>query len=267
MKKAAHGLLLADTHVGSQFGLWPRGHQHSGGTHQLTSYQERLLTWFESVVHDVPRLDFVIVNGDLIDGENPVTSGRCCITSDPADQAQAAVALLAPLRKKTKSIYLVRGTPYHEGASHEGLEFVGSELKCERWGAGNRYSDLVLERNWRGHVLNVTHHGPTNFVYPAGALNRMAMFAALAEIRKHAPHAEVIVRAHSHQDGMLRDHGQWLISQPSWCYVTPYGIKRMEYYRAYATSAVGAVLLTERDGRISPTDYAFEPPAEEVLPL
>jgi hypothetical protein len=215
------------------------------------------------MVDGLPRLDAVIINGDLLDGENHNQSGRGCITSDPAEQATAAIALLQPLRKKCRHIFLVRGTPYHEGASHEGLEYVGSELKCERWGAGNRYSDLVLERSWCGHVINATHHMTSGMIYTLGGANRTAMFAAVAEADKGATRADIIVRAHTHTDGLGFVNGRWIILLPCWSFTTPYAIKKMEYYRAIATNALGAVLLSD-DGHLSVKPIRYVPPASEV---
>jgi hypothetical protein len=249
--------------VGSTLALWPRNHQHSGGEHKLAGYQEWLLDKFNGMVEGLPRLDAVIINGDLLDGENQRQSGRGCITSDPADQAAAAIALLQPLRKKCRRIFLVRGTAYHEGASHEGLEYVGSELKCERWGAGNRYSDLVLERSWRGHLINATHHMTGGMIYPLGGANRTAMFAAIAEADKGVPRADIIVRAHTHTDGVGFVNGRWIIFLPCWSFVTPYAIKRFEYYRAMSTNALGAVLLSD-DGNLSVKPIRFVPPKGEV---
>jgi hypothetical protein len=261
-------LLLADLHVGSALALWPRNHEDSNGVHQLASYQEWLLLQFEGMVKGLPPLDGCIINGDLLDGENKRTSGRGCITSDPFQQAQAAVVLLGPLRKKNKRLWLTRGTPYHEGDSCEALEYVGSELKAERWGAGNRYTDLVLERSWRGHILNVTHHMTTGMIYSLGGANRTAMFAAIAEADKGSSRAEVVVRAHTHTDGMGFVNGRWVIFLPCWSFVTPYAIKRMEYYRATASNALGAVLLTDDGaGNLSVKPIRFTLPKREVLPL
>jgi len=264
--KTSHLLLISDLHVGSTFSLWPRNHQHTGGEHKLAGYQEWLLDRFNEMVEGLPRLDAVIINGDLLDGENEKQSGRGCITSDPADQAAAAIVILSALRKKSRHIFLVRGTPYHEGASHEGLEYVGSELKCERWGAANRYSDQVLERRWQGHVINATHHQTTGFIYQLGAASRTAMFAAIAEADKGAVRADIIVRSHTHTDGLGFVNGRWIIMLPCWSFTTPYAIRKMEYYRAVATNALGAVLLSD-DGNLSVKPIRYVPPTMEVTNL
>jgi hypothetical protein len=267
MGKTESILLCSDLHCGSSLALWPRNHRHTDGVHQLASYQEWLLDRWNEMVEGLPRLDAVIINGDLLDGENNKGSGRGCITSDPADQAQAAVVLLSALRKKCRQMWLTRGTPYHEGASHEGLELVGSELKCERWGAGNRYSDLVLERSWRGHIINATHHQTTGFIWALGAASRMAAFASVAEADKGLPRADVIVRSHTHTDGIAFVNGRWVIMTPCWSFVTPYAIKKQEYYRATATNALGAVLLTDTDGTLSVKPLRYVIPKGDVLPL
>lgn len=216
---------------------------------------------------DLPRLDAVIINGDLLDGENVQGAGRGCITSDPADQARAAVVLLTPLRKKCQKMYLVRGTPYHEGASHEGLELVGSELKCEKWGAAGRYSDLVLERTWRGHTINATHHQTTGFIWALGAASRMAAFASVAEADKGIPRADIVVRSHTHTDGIAFVNGRWVILTPCWSFVTPYAIKKQEYYRATATNALGAVVVTDDAGTLSVKPIRYVIPQGEVKAL
>jgi hypothetical protein len=264
--KDAHILALADLHVGSHFGLWPLGFTVQGRSSTLPKWQTWLTQQFNEMVERLPRLYAVIINGDLLDGENPATKGKFTVTPDPAEQALAAIELLKPLRKKCQHLFLIHGTPYHEGDTGAGLEHIGAELRAEKW-AEERYTAQVLERSWCGKTINATHHMSTGFIYPLGGANRTVMHMALAEVNKNANHADVILRAHTHTDGMAQVGDTWVVFQPCFCFTTGYAIKRMEYYRATASNSLGAVLLTGNEFGITPTKITIKPPRQEILAL
>ncbi len=264
--KDTHILCLADLHCGSHFGIWRLGFTIQGRSSTLPDWQKWLTEQFNKMVEGLPKLYAVIINGDTLDGENPATKGKFTVTPDPAEQALAAIELLKPLRKKCKHMFLIYGTPFHEGDTGAQLEHIGAELKADKW-AGERYAGPVLERSWCNRVINATHHMAGGFIYPLGGANRTVMHMALAEVNKNANHADVILRAHTHTDGIAQVGDVWVVFQPCFCFTTPYAIKRFEYYRAVATNSLGAILLTGNDYGITPTKITIKPPRTEVIAL
>jgi hypothetical protein len=266
LSKDGHILCLADLHVGSHFGAWPIGFTLQGRSAILPTWQTWLTTQFNDMVANLPKLYAVIINGDLIDGENPTTRGKFTVSPDPADQAFAAIELLKTLRKITQHLFIVHGTPFHEGDSGQSLEHIGAELKADKWCDG-KYCGQVLERSWYDKVINATHHMTSGFIYPLGGASRTFMHMAVAEVTRNANHADVILRAHNHHADMAQINGTWVIFQPGFCFTTPYAIKRLELYRATASNSLGAVLLTGNKFGITPTMIDIIPPKQTVLPL
>lgn len=268
MTKTAYLGLLADLHVGSAFGLWPADFRCSHGEHKHTEYQKWLLDQFNKTVDSLPKMDAVAIDGDLLDGESPVTKGKFTISPDIADQGAAAIRLLEPLRKKTKKMYLIRGTPFHEGETGAQLEAVGIALNCEKWGDnGTRYSGQVLERNWNGHTINVTHHTPNGLLYTMGHANKVDMHASVGEVSENLPHDDLIVSAHIHTDGWARVNYRHIVILPCWCFATPYGIKRMGYHRVSSSTKLGMVVMASDGTTMWPIPFDVRQPKREVLPL
>ncbi|HAM40554.1 MAG TPA: hypothetical protein DCP69_04265 [Candidatus Omnitrophica bacterium] len=248
MTKAAHILLLADLHCGSVFGTWVPGFQHSDGEHKLTGFQQWLYQNFNSMVGALPKLDGVVCNGDTIDGKNPYSGGRYCITPEPADQAAAAIELLKPLRKKTKWMRLVDGTDCHDDTAGGALDVIGAELKCDKWAPGNHYSAQVLSFDWRGKVFNIQHHTGNGLLYISGEISKKHMMASIAESDNNLPRADLIATAHIHSaSGGWSGGGRYVVVQPCWAGPTNHAIKVMGVQRAYALLTVGAVLVTVDD--------------------
>jgi hypothetical protein len=245
LSKDGHILLLADLHLGSVFAIWPRGYKHSDGEHKLNDFQSWLLNTFNGMVDSLPRLDGVVIDGDTIDGKNPYSQGRFCVTPEPADQAGASIDLLRPLRKITQWMRLVDGTDVHDDLAGGALDVIGSELKCDKWAPGGHYSAQVLSFDWRGKNFNIQHHTGTGLLYITGQVSKTSMMAAVATRDNNLPDADLIATAHIHSaGGGWTGGGKHVVVLPCWSGPTSHAIKVMGVQRAYATLTIGGVLVT-----------------------
>lgn len=208
---------------------------------------------------ELPTVDCVIVNGDSMEGEHPTQrSAPDAIDTNPLHQVDMALETLAPLRAKTKTLWLVRGTGFHEGKWNQAVEQLGIELKAERW-SDRRHSGEVLDGTFAGHSLNVAHAQTTGAIYPGTLQNRTAWFATMAESLAKTVHADLIIRSHTHSTGKGEWFGKWILSTRAWKLVNPYAISRMEYYRAQALLDLGAHLITFSDDGICWRDFPYAP--------
>jgi hypothetical protein len=263
--KDGHILLLADLHCGSVGGLWPKDFKHSDGEHKLTDFQLWLLGNFNGMAESLPKLDGVILDGDTIDGKNPYSGGRFCITPEPADQAGAAIEVLRPLRKKAKWMRLVDGTDCHDDLAGGSLDLIGSELKCDKWASGGHYSGQILSFEWRGKTFNIQHHTGTGLLYITGQISKTHMMAAVAESDNNLPRADLIATAHIHSaGGGWTGGGRHVVVLPCWSGPTSHAVKVMGVQRAYATLTIGGVLVTVNDSGMGVRLIRFPLPAMGV---
>jgi hypothetical protein len=256
-------LLLSDLHVGSDFAVFPARAWRTEHNDRIAVRPNRtqrylLRCWTWMLAHLPERLDCVIVNGDVIDGENPREAGRYLSLHTPYDQAEAARTLLAPIRARADRFFLVKGTPYHEGPASDAVLWLAKALDATPHAPGR----LTGTRLWLrleaagGLMINASHHMTRGFVYPAGGADRTALLASVAEASGKLPRADVIVRAHNHVKRVVHAYGKHVIFQPAWKVLTPYAERAMEEIRAEVLADLGAVLVEAHDGTVTRIDDA-----------
>jgi len=215
------------------------------------------------MLHHLPsKLSYTIVNGDIIDGENPRELGRYVSLRSPYDQARAAKELLFPIRERSTSFFLVKGSPYHEGPAAEAVNWLAESLDATQWANGLRTGTrLWLKmREAGGLILNASHHATRGWIYPAAGADRLALLATAAEAEGKLPHADLIVRSHLHLRRVAYAAGKHVILTPAWKLVTPFAERTMEEIRAEWLSDLGAVLVEvtpDRQVHIDATTFNF----------
>src|SRR5271170_4593952 len=115
----ATGLVLSDLHAGSAFGLLPPDFISAENNHIMpNSGQEYLYKHFDGLLKRLaPRqIDFIVVNGDIMDGEQRKTNGDTLALHRLCDQREAAYKLLRPWQQAFPKAdwHFVTGTRYHE---------------------------------------------------------------------------------------------------------------------------------------------------------
>jgi hypothetical protein len=207
-----------------------------------------------------PPLDSLIVNGDTIEGESPSKRDAMdALTDDLNLQVDAAVETLSLIRPKTKQLVLLRGTPYHEGRHAEAIERIGADLDAMEW-APRRRSGFILEADFHGLRLNVSHPMTIGAIYRGTVADRTAIFAAAAERLGKTLEADIIIRSHIHSTHKSQTHDKWVLLTRCFKAVNMYAVNRMEFYRASLLNDIGAhVLETDGQGSVSWRDFAYAP--------
>ena len=235
--------IIADLHCLSRYGLVPPKFRPAQALPSAMFYDYLWECWLDFVKR-CPPLDMLIVNGDTIEGESPSRrEAMDALTDDLNLQVDAAVETLGLIRDKVKHLWLLRGTPYHEGRHAEAIERIGSDLGAELW-APRRYSGFVLEGEFHGLHLNVCHPVSLGAIYRGTIADRTALFATAAEKLGKAKEADIIIRSHVHGTYLNKVHGKWVLVTRCWKLVNTYAINRMEFYRASLLNDLGGHLLT-----------------------
>jgi len=249
--------IIADLHIGSAFGLWPpKARLSTGGHYQLNIGQRYLNKHWRSITDILPPLDILILNGDIIDGQNPKGMARYVCEPDPQFQARAALELLQPVLAKTKSVFCTEGTEYHEGESATWAEWLAREVGSIDKDGHYAWDWLLLDVG--GLRFDIAHRQAFFIRYRATALEREMQFSAML-----SDTADVIIRSHTHQYTWLKMPGdgrlQMALSTPGWQIQTHYA--RISYSPNRLLSLqLGMVMLEIEGGQIQDRAYLFPHP-------
>ena len=175
---------------------------------------------------------FMVVNGDLLDGEGRKSAGTEQATTITVSQQKSAIKLLEPFRQLVgDEFYVVRGTPYHDGVNGQDVEAIASALDAvPQRGNKDWRSHEHLDLDVDGVVININHEiAVASSFYRATPYYREMMFAAMAELAGAYPHAKCIVRAHAHSWVHVENVSAHVVGMPCWELQTFYMTRKSPY--------------------------------------
>jgi hypothetical protein len=199
--------------------------------------QEYLWSCWEDFWLHAPHVpDFVIFNGDCIDGKQMAQHYTEACLPSLSDQKYAAIMAF----KWAKGLYpnakwyFTQGTEYHESKGAEAAEDVAMALEGVPYkGVGpGRYSSEVLDLEVEGVVLNAAHHiSPSAGFYRATAADREGQWSAIAakDESKGVPKADVVIRSHVHYYVHVEHETKHIFSTPCWQLQTRFMRKNSVY--------------------------------------
>jgi len=251
-------LVISDTHIGSRYALVPPAFR-ANEVGPAGVFMDYIWSCWQDMLKKLPPLDCVIINGDSMEGEHPtLRSAPDAIEVSPIRQVDMALHTLAPLRAKTKKLWLIRGTGFHEGKWNEALESLGRELQAEKW-SDRRYSGEVLDGEFYGLTINAAHAMSFGAIYHGTLADRTARFMLLAQALGKTLPADLIIRSHVHSTGLGKFMGKWVLITRCWKLINPHAVNKLEYSRAASGLDLGGHLITMSDDGIAFKDYSYEP--------
>lgn len=269
-------LTVSDLHVGSMFGLFPRGFKTSiGSILALNSGQQYLLECWEDMQARLPDvIDVLNLNGDIVDGENKFEMARGLGDVDPLWQVRAAEELLTPLADRARHIYATRGSTYHVGKGG-----TWDELLAERLGARKDRRGCYASPWWRyrypgqdGVYFDIAHRQSTTIRYHSMPVEREMdfLFNRFARKRLKPPEHFAIIRSHAHWGfGAWLEEGACGISTPCWKLQDDFAKTRISPNRIIPQNlgAVGLHIFDEPvDGaRVKAVPYTYKHPDEDEV--
>lgn len=230
------GLVVSDLHCGSIYGLLPPRFETFEGVDKKLNVGQQYLwdCWIDFCQRAKEfKPDFVIANGDLVDGPQKKNQGAELSLIAPSDQTKAAIETLRVLRKATGSLckwYFTQGTPYHVSNWGEAEEEIAHQLTAEKYpsvGTG-RYCREVLWLRSEGVILEAAHHvsGTTGF-YRLTGIDREMQWSAMAgkDDLRGVPRSDLLIRSHLHHFVSGEHASKQGIVTPCWQLQTRYARK------------------------------------------
>ncbi len=219
-------LILSDLHVGSLWGLWPMKFEaedtKTGNTLQFVPNltQKKLWKKWKEMLDDSQDIECVILNGDLIDGNQRKSGGRGTVTPNITWQVDACQQILDTLPDVPK--YFTQGTEYHE---------MSDGTPIEEWLAkqsGDEYGDdlTVEECGIRLHVSHSISSSSSSWQYWTTAIARDLLLLALHAAEEKYGQVDGAVRSHRHNFCAAEFKGQIGIITPCFQTRTPYAVKK-----------------------------------------
>lgn len=248
-------LCLADTHVGSRFAVWPENYTLSeGGTHggdQMPPQQRWLNKCWNVMATRVRewKPDVVVIVGDVIDGVAVVNQE--VITTDFSDQSGAAVELIAPIIPDSAEVFVIKGTPFHEGLCSSMTRDFARQIGAVPNEDGNPLrAFLILDTP--GGAIFFSHHGTGgSFKWTQTASAERNFMTLQAEMLrtwgKDAPRLMGSVTAHTHTGGESSPiPGTCVMRLPCWQLPNAYARKRVPF--SMPDIGYGIIEATEERG-------------------
>lgn len=257
------GLVIGDLHAGSMFAPCPEGFVTStDSVYQPNGCQLYLNTCWRHMCDTLPALDWLVLAGDMIDGEHPKDGGRFVWEVDPLAQVMAALEMLRPVIAKLRNgapVYILEGSRYHVGIGALGDEALGRVMGLAARGAYVRRPWLLLDVD--GVTLDIAHRQSTATAYPISALERELQAAMMRAARGDEAAPYGIIRHHTHNEYLVAARGlRVACAVPAWQVQTHFAQVSISPNRLWS-AYIGSVLVRvdgEAIHRLQPP-VSFEP--------
>jgi hypothetical protein len=228
------GVVVSDIHAGSIYGLLPPGFiTFEGVEKKLNVGQQYLWECWQDFCERVKEFkpDFVIANGDLIDGPQKKNHGSELSLITPGDQSKAATQTLQYLRKATGSAckwYFTQGTPYHTGAYGDAEEDIAHKCSAEKYpsvGTGKYCREVLTLEVDGGLMVEAAHHISTASVYKTTPLEKESQATWMANVTHETPRIDLAIRSHVHHYRNVEHGTGKILTTPCWQLQTRYARK------------------------------------------
>ncbi len=226
-------VFVADLHVGSRVGLcFPTVPLAAGGSYSANPVQRALYARWEAQAAkgDWKQPDFLVVNGDAVDGVGVKKRGVEQWTTDLLSQVAVARDLLAMW--EAKHIYVMRGSPYHVTAGGQPVEeLLAQELQAEPFppeckaACRSGLSLYLTVEDVTFHIAHRAGSGSNVWQYRATPITREMLLSKLndeirAEMDGHK--VDVVVRAHAHHFWRSESMSHVGLMLPAWQAKSPF---------------------------------------------
>lgn len=226
-------VVVSDLHCGSIYGMLPpvfvRFNKMPAFQHVGQSYLWDCWINFCGRVHKW-RPDYVIVNGDCVDGMQRANHGSEISLDNWRDQRNAAIDVLKELQKGLPSHtkwYFTQGTPYHVGHFGNAEEDIAEKLDGQRYfslGTGDRCRE-VLWLDVEGVIVEAAHHiSVSTGFYRLTAHDREGQWSSISakDATKGVPKSDLLIRSHVHYFGHAEHASKHIVTTPAWQLQTRY---------------------------------------------
>ena len=198
-------IFLADLHAASRVAVAVPDEGGSFGRDSYAPIRKRLFgRWKEAAEGEDGSPDILIVDADLIDGQNVKEKGFGLTTTDIDEQCQEAAELISMW--KAKKIFILRGSDYHVNVGNTGLsseEYIARQLNAEKYPHTKDSSGYHYYITIDNVTFHVAHHIEFSrvFHYKSTPVAKEMLFAKLNDQLRHEMgkyKTNIVIRAHAH---------------------------------------------------------------------
>jgi hypothetical protein len=194
--KRKRGAIIADLHGGHVVGLThpdfdAKPNSLESPERALYELRRELYKWFMDEIKELGRLDFLIVNGDAIDGKGDKTGGTEELIIDRDLQCDNSSSIIDGIN--ASKIYMTYGTPYHVGLTEDFENKIASDVGAVKIGSHD-----WLDVN--GLIFDYKHFVSSSSI-PHGrhtAIARDWLWSRLWAERGEYPKSDILIRSHVH---------------------------------------------------------------------
>lgn len=232
MKKIA---VVSDIHAGSSYALLPPDAHYGEIDYPQSSRQKYLWELWQRHCETIAakKPDYIVVNGDVVDGDQWRSGAREVRTAMKGAQVSWANDILNLLPNVPR--YYIHGTPYHDGVSGEECEAVAKADPCairppRGYGLAGQNAFHLLDLEVEGVMCNFLHEIPVSgALYRGVGPDREMLWSALAGKEGKAPKCDLIVRSHAHYFVHVEHASKHGIVNPCWQLPYPWLVRKSAY--------------------------------------
>ena len=197
------GIIISDLHCGGQTGLTPPEWRYNvvrnaknpsvKKKNKVAKLQKEVWEWYVAQAKSLGPLDFMLVNGDCIDGSGKINAGVEQIDTDTNIQCAMAVESLEQFKlRKGAKIVMTYGSAYHTGKDSDHEDIIASALNADI--GSHKWVDI------NGCVFDLKHVvGRSSVPHTKGtALAREWLVNELWALKGLTPKTDVYIRSHVH---------------------------------------------------------------------
>jgi len=206
-------VIASDLHCGSRVGLTPPGWQYnlrdaSPQRREFAKLQRECWKFYASELKKLQPIDWLVCNGDAIDGRGSRNGGVELVTAELADQSNMATECLR--EAKAKRHLIIAGTPFHSSPDGEDWEGIIAERLDAKYG-GHEWLEI------NGVVFDFKHKvGSSGTPYGRHtAVSKEQIWNLLWSERNWSPKSNVIVRSHVHYHKFSGDSTHLAMTTPA----------------------------------------------------
>lgn len=197
-------LVLADIHSGNPFGLTHPDSQWKDSDDpvrsKIANIQKELWDWYDRTTTEIGRVDYVVVNGDAIDGKGKKSGGTQLITTDCLEQGDMAYDVIS--HAKANQYFMTYGTAYHTGEAEDFEKPIADKLRLlnSEKDVPVIWDELRLDVN--GVIFDFRHYidgSASSIVSRNSAILKQQLLEMIRADIAGCQKSDVFIRSHRHQ--------------------------------------------------------------------
>lgn len=194
-------LIISDLHSGHLFGLThPNYFSNKNSRPKEYLFQKELWEWFAKKIDEIGEVDYLLINGDCIDGKGKKSGGTELLTNDLIEQVDIATKCIEQI--KFNEIFITVGTAYHVGSDGNDIE----QIIADNFDT-NIYENLNININ--GCYINMRHFVGSTSIISSRSNALIKAYQANREIES-IPNADVFIRSHVHYSHVVMSPKKYL---------------------------------------------------------